>query len=146
MVPLLLQADPLGLLPAAHSMVLLHLLHLLLLLTLQVLQLCVKELLLGLEGAEREIQGSHLIPGREMGKAQSLCSDLGLIPGLPPLCCVTWDKSLNLSESFFSCAKGRPDHLPRRVVARGSVKVTSPLEILLCDSEEHRDLHAMLCL
>lgn len=61
-------------------MVLLHLLHLLLLLTLQVLQLCVKELLLGLEGAEREIQESHLIPGREMGKAQSPCSDLGLNP------------------------------------------------------------------
>lgn len=54
-VPILLQPDPLGLLPAAHGMVLLHLLHLLLLLTLQVLQLRVKELLLGLEGAEGEI-------------------------------------------------------------------------------------------
>lgn len=53
-VPLLLQANPLGLFPAAHCMVLLHLLYLLLLLTLQVLQLYVKELLLGLERAERE--------------------------------------------------------------------------------------------
>lgn len=54
-VPVLLQPDPLGLLPAAHRVVLLHLLHLLLLLTLQVLQLCVEELLLGLEEAEGEI-------------------------------------------------------------------------------------------
>lgn len=53
-VPLLLQANPLGLLPAAHRMVLLHLLYLLLLLALQVLQLYVKELLLGLERAEKE--------------------------------------------------------------------------------------------
>jgi hypothetical protein len=51
-VPVLLQADPLGLLPAAYGMVLLHLLHLLLLLALQVLQLRVKELLLGLEAAK----------------------------------------------------------------------------------------------
>lgn len=62
-VPLLLQANPLGLLPAAHRMVLLHLLYLLLLLTLQVLQLYVKELLLGLERAEKE---SHL--GGRWGK------------------------------------------------------------------------------
>lgn len=75
-VPILLQADPLGLLPAAHSMVLLHLLDLLLLLTLQVLQFCVKEFLLGLEGAK--IQRNSAKPLYTWEEDGELCSDLGL--------------------------------------------------------------------
>lgn len=82
-VPLLLQADPLGLVPAAHGVVLLHLLHLLLLLTLQVLQLRVKELLLGLQGAERRVQQSHFISRwEEDGEQDGKRPKLVLRPGL----------------------------------------------------------------
>lgn len=82
-VPLLLQADPLGLLAAAHSVVLLHLLYLLLLLALQVLQLRVKELLLGLQTAERRVQQSHFISRwEEDGEQDGKSSELILGPGL----------------------------------------------------------------
>lgn len=79
-VPLLLQANPPGLVPAAHSVVLLHLLHLLLLLALQVLQLSVKELLLGLE-VEEKVSKVTLYLGGEWGQDVE-SPELDLRPGL----------------------------------------------------------------
>lgn len=60
MVPLLLQADALGLLPPAQGMILFHLLNLLLLLSFQVFQFIVVELLLCLYRKGTEVNLSPL--------------------------------------------------------------------------------------